>query len=221
MPPPCETGPSIGSKNSGDEEAGTWFSQLFFHIKPNVDPTDFFLRISLAGIMALWGIVLIFTARDGEGGGLAFWHLVNLPFHEAGHIFTRPFGHLIMSLGGSLGQLAMPAVCLAVFLLKNRDVFAAGFSLWWLGENFLDLAPYIRDARSLTLPLLGGNTGDTSPYGFHDWEYILTETKLLAYDHVLADLSYAAGSFLMITAMIWWGVTLIKYHGLMNEKLPR
>jgi len=64
----------------------------------------------------------------------------------------------------------------------------------------MDLAPYVNDARSLTLPLLGGNTGRTSPYGFHDWEFILRETKLLRYDHVLANATNALGTLLMICA---------------------
>ncbi len=60
------------------------------------------------------------------------------------------------SLGGSIAQVFMPLVCLAVFLVKTRDTFAASFTLWWTGENFMDLAPYIDDARSLTLPLRNG-----------------------------------------------------------------
>ena len=43
----------------------------------------------------------------------SFWHLVNLPFHEAGHILFRPFGRLMTSLGGSITQLLMPLICLA------------------------------------------------------------------------------------------------------------
>jgi len=106
----------------------------------------------------------------------------------------------------------MPLICLAVFLIKTRDTFAASFALWWTGENFMDLAPYIDDARSLTLPLLGGNTGQTSPYGFHDWEFILKETNLLRYDHVLANLAYSLGTVLMICAFAWGGYILFKQY---------
>lgn len=195
-----------------DEGEESWVSSLLFYVKPKVDSTDLVLRIAFAGVMALWGLILIFTGKDGEGGGFGFWHLVNLPFHEAGHVFMRPFSHLIMSLGGTLGQLAMPLICMGVFLVKTRDTFAAGFCLWWLGLNFLDISPYIGDARSLTLPLIGGNVGSSSPYGFHDWEYILTETGLLAYDTTLANLSFFIGVVLMIVACVWWGVVLKKYH---------
>ena len=142
----------------------------------------------------------------------SFWHLVNLPFHEAGHIIFRPFGRLMTSLGGSVGQLLMPLVCLVVFLVKTRDTFAAAFALWWYGENFLDLAPYINDARSLTLPLLGGNTGRSSPYGFHDWEFILKEIGWIKYDHAFACFAHTLGCLLMIFAIVWAGYILYKQY---------
>ena len=99
----------------------------------------------------------------------SYMHLVNLPFHEAGHIFFRPFGSFMTSLGGTIGQLLMPLICLSVLLVKTRDTFGAAVTLWWFGQNFFDIAPYINDARSLSLPLVGGNFGHSSPYGFHDW----------------------------------------------------
>jgi hypothetical protein len=199
-------------ERESDSRDESLISSLLFYVKPRVDSVDFVSRLTFAALMAVWGMVLMFTARDGEGGGFGFWHLVNLPFHEAGHVLFRPFGHFLMSLGGTLGQLAIPLVCMAVFLVKTRDTFAAGFCLWWLGVNFMDLAPYIGDARSLTLPLVGGNVGSSSPYGFHDWEYLLTETGLLAYDTALAHLSFITGIILMIGACLWWGVVLGRYR---------
>ena len=114
--------------------------------------------------------------------------------------------------------MLMPVICLAVFLIKTRDTFAASFNLWWTGQNFMDLAPYINDARSPTLPLLGGNTGRTSPYGFHDWEFNLRETKLLRYDHALANLADALGTLLMICAFVWGAYILIKQSGYLERR---
>ena len=104
----------------------------------------------------------------------------------------------------------MPLVCMTVFLLQTRDTFAATVAFWWFGENFLDIAPYIGDARAGTLPLLGGNTGHSSPYGFHDWEFLLTETDLLRYDQTLARLSHGFGSVLMFLAVAWGAYILWK-----------
>ena len=80
--------------------------------------------------------------RDGEIAG-SFIHSVNLVFHEAGHVLFRPFGDFMTVLGGSLLQLLVPLVVAAALLLKNRDPFGASIGVWWLGQSFKDLAPYI------------------------------------------------------------------------------
>lgn len=185
---------------------------LLFYVKPRISSLDFYVRVVFAVVFLIWGIRYIFMSVNEFSGSGTLFHLVNLPFHEAGHIIFRPFGRLLTSLGGTLGQLLMPIICMIVFLVKVRDTFAASFCLWWLGENFMDIAPYIDDARRLTMPLLGGNTGQTSPYGFHDWEFILTETRLLRYDHTFAWFSYKLGTVLMIAAFIWWGYLLYKQY---------
>ena len=191
---------------------GEFISELLFYVKPETNPFIFGGRVLFFLIIFIWGLRFIFAPMESNYVSGSFWHLVNLPFHEAGHIVFRPFGRLMTSLGGSIAQVLMPLICLIVFLVKTRDTFAASFTLWWTGENFMDLAPYINDARSLTLPLLGGNTGRTSPYGFHDWEFILQETKLLRYDHFLAKFAYSLGTALMICAFVWGGHILYKQY---------
>ncbi len=192
------------------ESTGKVLSHLFFDVKFETNPLIFAGRVLFFVIIVVWGVVLINASIESNYVARSFWHLLNLPFHEAGHIVFRPFGRIIHSLGGSLGQLLMPLICFAVFLIKTRDQFAASFCIWWLGENFLDMAPYINDARSLSLPLLGGNVGYSSPYGFHDWEFILTELGLARYDHFLAGCSWAIGTVLMIISFLWGGYLLVK-----------
>jgi len=101
---------------------------------------------------------------------------------------------------------------MVVFLIKTRDPFGASVTLWWFGENFIDIAPYINDARSLSLPLIGGNFGYSSPYGFHDWEFILNELGLSHLDHALAGISHFSGSILMTLAYIWGIYILYKQY---------
>jgi len=115
----------------------------------------------------------------------------------------------------------VPLICLFTFLVKTKDPFAASVSLWWLGENLIDLAPYINDARALNLILLGGVTGrDVEDY--HDWEFILRKLGLLEYDHLMAQTAHMIGSLLMIIAVVWGGsVLLIQYgnrHSDLEEK---
>jgi hypothetical protein len=165
--------------------------------------------IILAGLV-IWSWQLIGSSIDSNAAGNSFLHLVNLPFHEAGHIIFRPFGAFITSLGGTLGQLLMPSICMGVLLLKTRDPFGASVALWWVGENFLDIAPYVNDARAGQLPLLGGNFGHSAPYGFHDWQYLLTESGLLQYDHFLAKAAFVTGAAIMLLSLSWGGLLLVK-----------
>ncbi len=139
------------------------------------------------------------------------WDIVpNVNMNKKKVPFFRPFGPFIASLGGTMGQLLVPLICFGVLLLKTRDTFGACVTLWWFGQNFFDIAPYIDDARSLTLALVGGNTGHSSPYGFHDWEYLLTESGLLAHDHLIAKFSVALGTIIFVVSFAWGAILLYK-----------
>lgn len=178
----------------------------------------FYARIAALLLIAGFSWQLIPASLASNAAGESFLHLINLPFHEAGHVVFRPFGSFITSLGGSLGQLLMPLVCLVVLRFKSHDAFGAAICLWWFGENFLDMAPYINDARSLTLPLIGGNTGYSAPYGFHDWEYILTESGLLRFDHKIAVAAHAGGSAVMLFAIGLCGYWLWRQQQLLKSR---
>lgn len=162
--------------------------------------------------LVIWSWLLIGASIDSNVPGDSFLHKINLVFHEAGHVIFRPFGAFITSLGGTLGQLLMPSICTGVLLLKSRDPFGAGVALWWVGENFLDIAPYINDARAGVLPLLGGNFGHSAPYGFHDWQYILNESGLLSYDHLLAKTAHLIGALLMLLSLCGCGCLLLRQY---------
>jgi len=189
------------------QRLAAWLRTRLFDVRPE-PPAALAGRGVLLAFLAIWGVRLMATSIASNGVGESFLHLVNLPFHEAGHVFFTPFGDFVRVLGGTLGQLIMPMVCCLVLLLKTRDPFGAAVALWWFGENFLDIAPYIDDAGTGELPLLGGNTGESTPYGFHDWEYLMTETGRLGREHDLAHASQAFGSAVMVLALAWMAVTL-------------
>ena len=174
------------------------------------DSWTFYGRTIVFAGLVWWGWKFIVTPLETNYTGESFFHLVNLPFHEAGHLFFMPFGRFMMFLGGSLGQILMPVICLATFLIRTRDPFGASVALWWTAENFMDLAPYINDARSLNLVLLGGVTGQETDG--HDWENILGMLGWLAYDHRLAQLAYNFGIVLMLTALVWGGLLLFRHY---------
>lgn len=183
--------------------------ESLFYIDPEVNSLHVAGRMVLFVILSAWGLRLIFSSIEGNYAGASFLHLVNLPFHEAGHIIFRLFGRFMTVLGGSLMQVLIPVICLGAFLIKTRDPFAASVSLWWTGESLLDLAPYINDARALKLMLLGGVTGaDVDDY--HDWQYILGKLGMLSCDHIIARTAHLFGSMLMLTACVWGGYVIWK-----------
>jgi hypothetical protein len=193
-----------------EEDEARPLTQLLFR-ETQQSTLAYFLGRSIIFVgLIIWSWQFMSASIESNAAGNSFLHLVNLPFHEAGHIIFRPFGAFITSLGGTLGQLLMPLICMGVLLVKTRDPFGASVALWWAGENFLDIAPYINDARAGQMPLLGGNFGHSAPYGFHDWQYLLTESGLLQYDHVLAKAVFATGSAIMLLSLLWSGLLLVK-----------
>jgi hypothetical protein len=188
-----------------------YLKNLLFHINPEISTYHLIGRVFVLLVIIVWGFKFIFSSIDSNYSGMSFMHLINLPFHEAGHILFRIFGKFMMTLGGSLTQCLVPLICLLTFLVKTKDPFAASISLWWLGENLIDLAPYINDARALKLMLLGGVTGrDVEDY--HDWEFILRKLSLLEYDHLIAKAAHVIGALLMLCAFVWGGSVLLTQY---------
>ncbi len=192
---PQQTGPDMAS-------AGFDWQALLLPIPDDINPVLLGVKALLLVALTVWGGGFMLASVESNYAGQSFMHLVNLPFHEAGHIIFSYFGSLIKALGGTLGQLLMPVVCWSVLLLRTRDPFGAAVAQWWLAQSFIDIAPYINDARSLNLVLLGGVTGkDVADY--HDWEFILRKLGLLTMDHVLAQAARFVGIGLMATAIGW------------------
>lgn len=199
-------------EDAGAIADGTRCRDVFLFVEPEVNPFYFAGRVALFLILIVWGGMFLLNPMSSNYAGGSFLHLVNLPFHEAGHVFFQLFGRWMTSLGGTLGQLLIPLICLSAFLLKSRDPFGAAACLWWFGENFMDIAPYINDARKGELVLLGGITGREADYGYHDWEFILGEIGLLRYDHTLARLAHGLGIVLMLVSFAWAGYVLCRQY---------
>ncbi len=68
-----------------------------------------------------------------------------------------------------------------------------------MGQNFTDVAIYIADARTRSLPLIG----DMWPES-HDWYNLLTMMHMLKYDDGIALTSHYIGMAIMLGAIIWW-----------------
>ena len=161
-------------------------------------------RLALLLGLSFWTISLLRTPLPQLGE--SFLHLINLVFHEAGHIIFAPFGAFMMTLGGSLLQVIVPLVFAWAFWFQQDDRFGAAMCLWWAGESLLDLSPYIDDARSLKLMLLGGPAAEVEG---HDWEAILMALGWLHLDHTIARIAWLSGAAVMIGALLY-GFLLIR-----------
>jgi hypothetical protein len=160
----------------------------------------FYGRCLVLGLLALWGCFLFADDyRVGEIGS-SFMHNILLPIHEAGHVLFTPLGTFMTVLGGSLFQLVLPLGMSIAFIWINRDNVAAAVAMWWAGASFLDLAPYVYDARHPRLILLGGHTGEDGP---HDWVYLLTALGQLQDSQQWGAAVHTLGGILMLLAISW------------------
>lgn len=146
----------------------------------------------LGGALTALGFCIYALVQSGE---FLFLDHVNLPFHEFGHIFFGFFGKAVSVWGGTLMQLIIPFSILVYFFIK-REAAGVFFCAFWLGENLLNIAVYVNDARTLALPLVGG--------GDHDWNIILGHLKMLRHDHYIAALVKALGWFIMLGSIVWF-----------------
>ena len=172
----------------------------FFHVPEKVSKEVFYARLLLLVAFSAWGFYFISAGVNWEKIGSSFMHNINLPFHEFGHILLMPLGKFMMILGGSLFQVLLPFALTLVFVFKQKDTFAGSITLWWCGQSFIDVSPYIADAQYRALPLVGGG-GEES----HDWGNLLTMMDMLEHTHTIANISFAVGSVIIMGALVWGG----------------
>jgi hypothetical protein len=175
----------------------------FFYVPENIDAGAFWTRVACLVAFTIWGGYFITAGVNWEKIGSSFMHNINLPFHEFGHILFMPFGEFMMILGGSLFQVLLPLALMCVFVFRQRDTFAGSIMLWWCGQSFIDVSPYIADAEYRALPLVGGG-GEES----HDWGNLLTMMDALDSTRAVANCSFALGTTLIIAALVWGGYIL-------------
>ena len=197
-------------------------TEMFLYVKPETNKLGFYVRCIAFFCLLIWGWQFILmdyyyfvsdVRIDSATPEIydSLLHGVNLFFHEAGHVLFRPFGKFMTILGGSIMQILVPLVVTLVFLLKERNTFGAAFGLWWTGQNFMDVAPYINDARTGQIPLLGGGSGSDRP-GMHDWRNILSDLGMLSSDHFLASLFDRFGVLLMLLSFVWGALILHRQY---------
>jgi len=147
----------------------------------------------LVGFAACLGIFLLVLFQS-EPGFIVLLDHANLLFHEAGHPIIGLFSARLEPYGGTIGQLLFPGVLVVTFWRRGHALGVAACCIWFF-ENWLNIARYVADARSMELPLVGG--------GDHDWNTILSRWGLLQCDVQIAT-ALRIGAWLGMLVICAW-----------------
>ena len=179
--------------------------ELILYIPDEVPAIHVAARAALLAVLIVYGLRL--AAMDIPSWELSrsLLHAPMVPIHEFGHVLFMPFGEFLHLLGGSLFQASLPLMLGGVFLVKNRDPFAAAVMLWWSAVAVMDIAPYIYDAKTPQHILLTGRTGDT---GAHDFIDVLGILGLLNHAQPIGYAAHRLG-VLMLIASFGWGAWVV------------
>lgn len=220
----ADSGPAQGQSAQCEEELDNFVSEPVMPVwrrvlmrlaaePEKVDSVSFAGQSLIYVLFFFWGWSFILGGIDWQGIGGSFLHNVNLPFHEFGHVLFSPFGRFMMFLGGSLFQVLMPLGLMLAFILQRRDNFAASIMLWWSGQNFIDVSPYIADAKYRALPLIMGMGEDA-----HDWGNLLRMSGTLDKAQSYAQQWFAIGVILMLLSFCWGGWLLYRQFRRLREE---
>jgi len=138
-------------------------------------------------------LLMLTIVRDEDGFIFLLDH-ANLVFHEAGHPIYGLLGATMALYGGTLGQLTFPVV-VAVSGWWRRLAVMTCVAVIWFGQNLINIARYMADARDQLLPLVGG--------GDHDWTNILARWNRLHLDGVFSGRLRVAGFVIMVLGAAW------------------
>lgn len=200
--------PAAKAVSVEDQESGLTAraKELILYVPEEVDAGAVYARAALLAVLIVYGIRL--AAMDIPSWEMAgsLIHAPMVPFHEFGHILFRPFGEFMHLLGGSLFQAALPLVLGGIFLVKNRDPFAAAVMLWWSAVAVMDIAPYVYDAQHPQHILLTGRTGDT---GAHDFIDVLGDLGLLMKAQTVGYVVHRFGILMLVASFAWAGWAVI------------
>lgn len=118
--------------------------------------------IAVAGAV-LWCLLLGWIAFV-QGRSVPLLSLVDLGFHELGHLLTYPFADRVTAVMGSVAQVGTPLGLAVYFGWIRNDRVGASVCLTWAATAARDVSVYIRDAPYQRLELIGGE---------HDWAFLL------------------------------------------------
>ncbi|HAK59750.1 MAG TPA: hypothetical protein DCO77_05120 [Nitrospiraceae bacterium] len=151
-----------------------------------------YLKFGFAVVLVIYGAII---AKDVTV--YRFLDRVDLVSHEAGHLLFRWFGEFLMVLGGTLGQLIVPAG-ITLYFYTRREFYSSAVTLLWVGQNLFNISIYVKDAQAMALPLVTVGGGRDA---IHDWNYLLRTVGLLRWDQTMGSLVNGLGIFIILTSV--------------------
>lgn len=149
-------------------------------------------KLIFAVILSIYFLWIAYDPMEGS-----FLDNVDLPIHETGHLLFAPLGQFMSVAGGSIFQIIFPAVFVGYFFWQGK-YYSAAIVLLWVGQSIMNVWVYASDAVVMKLMLLSGMTGAEG--GFHDWNYLLTETGMIGSVKTVAGVIRFFGTLVIITA---------------------
>lgn len=156
-------------------------------------------QLSLAALLAWLAFYVFILFRLWRSDDGIMIDNVNLIVHESGHLLFGYLGRTIGIWGGTIMQLLVPAALTVSFAWRGQ-IYGAGFCGFFFFENFLGIARYMADARTMLLPLVTVGEPATNP---HDWWNIFHQLGLLNYDTRIAAVVRSLGWAGMLAVMGW------------------
>jgi hypothetical protein len=129
-----------------------------------------------------------------RGARVPLLGLVDLGFHELGHLLTYPLPDVVTAAMGSVTQALVPLGLATYFLLIRRDLVGGSVCLGWAATSAQDVSVYIADAPYQRLTLIGGE---------HDWAFVLgpDHLNMLGGAHIIAAVVNALGLLMLLAGM--------------------
>jgi hypothetical protein len=87
------------------------------------------------------------------------------------------------------------------YFVWHQKYYSAAVVLFWVGQSIINVWVYAADAVAGQLLLTSGFTG--SEGGFHDWNYMLTETGLIGSTKTVASVIRLAGTLVILSAGVF------------------
>lgn len=198
------------SRTTEDEnDARPPLKVLLLDTPDHVEPLHVYAKAALLAFAIVYGVRLAAMDVPSWQMSSSLIHLPMVPIHEFGHIFFRPFGEFMMLLGGSLFQAGLPLVFGGIFLVRQRDPYAAALMLWWSAVAVMDIAPYVYDAQEPQHILLTGRTGEN---GAHDFIDVLGDLGLLKKAQTVGYAVHHFGVAMLLASFCWAAVVLWRQY---------